>query len=362
MKKRLLVLGCTGSIGTSTLNIVREFPNQYEVCGLSAHTNEKKLLELSSEFNCSNYTLCNDRPSLQQLIDTANPDICINGVSGSAGLLPSIICLENGVDLALANKETVVMAWCLVKEIASQNNCKIIPVDSEHSAIFSLQERFGKENIEKIILTASGGPFRSHSYEELQTVTVKDALNHPTWKMGKKISIDSATLANKGLEVIEASCLFGFEASNINVTIHPQSLIHSLISTHDGDLYAQISHPDMRRPIMSALTYPHFIENNFKKFDFSESFEMSFFPPNTKNFPLLPLAFETITLGASYSIAYNAANEVAVDLFLKNKISFLDIPKLVSQCLEYDWSTKATNIEDVFILNNSARKKTEDLV
>ncbi len=356
MKKRVLILGCTGSIGTSTLNIIREFPSEYEVCGLSAHSNKQKLVELSKEFNCSNISLSSEEDNLSTIIKVSNANICVNGISGGAGLLPSLCCLENGIDLALANKETVVMAWNIIQKTALKNNCKIIPVDSEHSAVFSMIERYGRQNIRNITLTASGGPFRTYSYEQLQSVTVENALNHPTWKMGKKISIDSATLANKGLEVIEASRLFNFHEKDIGVTVHPQSLVHSFVTTNDGDLYAQISHPDMRRPILSALSYPNFAANSFEKFDFNNHFEMTFSPPNRENFPLLSLAFNTITLGGSYSIAYNAANEIAVDLFLKNKISFLEISNIVKRTLDEDWSKEASTIEEVLNYDKKARE------
>ncbi len=355
--KKILVLGCTGSIGTSTLEIIREFSNLFTVCGLTAHTNNETLQVLAKEFNCPTFLTSQDA-NLANFIANSGADIAVNGISGAAGLMPSVYCLENSIDLALANKETVVMAWHIVTKLAKDNNCKILPVDSEHSAVFSLTEHYGKRNTAKVILTASGGPFKNSTLEELEHVTPEQALKHPTWNMGKKISIDSATLANKGLEVIEACRLFDIKPENVEVTIHPQSLVHSFIATNDGDLYAQVSHPDMKRPILSALTYPTMIANSMQKFDFLQSTTMSFSPPNRDLFPLLDLAYEAQKRGKAYTIVYNAANEVAVELFLDKKISFLCIPKLVSVVLHKDWNQNIETIEDVLKIDDYARKMT----
>lgn len=359
MKKKVLVLGCTGSIGTSTLNIIREFPELFTVCGLTAHSNKVALNTLSKEFKCANTTLTSSATNeLESIIKISQADIAVNGIAGAAGLMPSVLCLENGIDLALANKETIVMAGPLIKKLAQKNKCKIIPVDSEHSAVFSLIEHYGHDSIDKIILTASGGPFRELASDKLASVTLEDALNHPTWDMGQKITIDSASLANKGLEVIEACRLFDVSPEQVQVTIHPQSLVHSLIRTKDGDLYAQISKPDMRRPILSALSWPGNLENSIEKLDFSSKFTMTFSPPRTKDFPLLALAFEAQKKGGAYTIAYNAANEIAVDLFLHKKIKFTGIAELVSLVLMIDWSTEVVTIDEVFLFDKQAREKT----
>ena len=355
--KKVLILGCTGSIGTSTLDIIRQFPELFTVCGLTAHSNNDTLQILAREFNCPTF-FTSSKEILKDFIANSKADIAVNGISGAAGLLPSVFCLENAIDLALANKETVVMAWHIVKELAKTNNCRILTVDSEHSAVFSLIEHYGKQNIAKIILTASGGPFRNSTYEELKNTTPEQALKHPTWNMGKKISIDSATLANKGLEVIEACRLFDMKPENVEVTLHPQSLVHSFIATTDGDLYAQISPPDMKRPILSALSHPKMVENSMKKFDFSQSTTMSFSPPNRELFPLLDLAYEAQRKGSAYTIAYNAANEVAVELFLNKKISFLCIPKLVSVVLHKDWNQNVETIEQVLEIDKKVRECT----
>ena len=378
MKKKILVLGCTGSIGTSTLDIIRSFPGSFEVCGLSAHTNQQKLNDLASEFGCTNTVLtgtaANDsglsvssHKIIAELIEKSGADIAVNGIAGAAGLMPSVLCLKNGIDLALANKETIVMAGSLIRTLAEKNGRKIIPVDSEHSALFALIERFGKERVNTLILTASGGPFRTLPREKLNGVKPEDALKHPTWSMGQKISIDSATLANKGLEVIEACRLFDMPPEKVKVTVHPQSLVHSLIETTDGDLYAQISEPDMRRPIVSALTYPDMTENNLKKLDLCSAIgnpngvTMSFFPARFDDFPLLAAAYEAQKKGGSYTIAYNAANEIAVALFLQKKIGFTQIADTVSSVLEKDWTAEARNFDEIFEIDEKARRAAEEV-
>lgn len=363
MKKKILVLGCTGSIGSSTLDIVRRFPDLFSVCGLTAHTCKTELEKLCKEFSCTNAAVAGNSPDeIRCVIEKSNADIAVNGIAGSAGLMPSVWCLQNNINLALANKETVVMAGPLIKELASTKGRSVIPVDSEHSALFFLIERFGKERVSSLILTASGGPFRTLSADKLASVTLEDALKHPTWNMGKKISIDSATLANKGLEVIEACRLFDMPPEKVKVAVHPQSLVHSLIQTVDSDLYAQISEPDMRRPILSALTWPEVIENDLKKLDLTSAIGgedgicMSFFPPRFKDFPLLGCAYEAQKAGGAYTIAYNAANEVAVEFFLQRKIGFTAIQNTVAAVLDKDWSQEPENFEAVFILDTKARE------
>lgn len=358
--KKVLVLGCTGSIGTSTLEIIRNFPEDFKISGLTAHNNEKKLLELSQEFGCKHLlTSKNPIENLNNLIQETKPDIVVNGIAGSAGLLPSKIVLENKIDLALANKETVVMAWPLIKKLAEKNKSNIIPVDSEHSAIFSLINQVGKENISQLVITASGGPFRELSKDELKNVTLEQALKHPTWNMGRKITIDSASLANKGLEVIEANRLFDTPTEKISVTVHPQSLVHSLVRTNDGMLYGQISDPDMKHPIYSALTYPFNKENYLKPFDLFDC-TMTFYKPRYEDFPMLTYAFEAAKKAGSYTIAYNAANEIAVDAFINKKIGFLGIPQLVNKVLQADWTKEPESFDDVFEVDRLARKLSQE--
>lgn len=361
--KKVLILGCTGSIGTNALKIVKNFPEDFKICGLQAHSNKAKLEELGNLHGCP--TLLSGEHNLpqdfQKLIDDSAPDIVVNGIAGAPGLLPSKIILENKIDVALANKETIVMAGPLIKNLAKKNEAKILPVDSEHSAIFNLAEKIGKENISKIIITASGGPFRTFTKEQLNNVTVEQALNHPTWKMGKKITIDSSTLANKGLEVIEAAYLFDATADRIEVVVHPQSFIHSLVRTNDGMLYAQISDPDMKHPIYNALTWPENKKNYLEPFDLFDR-EMTFYKPRVNDFPLLGYAFECVKRGKCYPLAFNAANEVAVHAFLENKISYPAISKIVRSVLDYDWSENLDSFEAVFEFDKKARILAAELI
>lgn len=361
--KRVLVLGCTGSIGTNALNIANNLPEDFKICGIQAHSNQKKLDELAAFYNCPSLLTKNDNSSqaFQKLIDESKPDIVVNGIAGAAGLLPSKVVLENGINIALANKETIVMAGSLIKNLAKNKNAKILPVDSEHSAIFNLVERIGKENISKILITASGGPFREYTKEQLNNVTLEQALNHPTWKMGPKITIDSSTLANKGLEVIEAAYLFDVTADKIEVVVHPQSLIHSLVRTNDGMLYAQISDPDMKHPIYSALTWPDNKQTYLQPFDLFDH-EMTFFKPRMNDFPLLQYAFNCVKNGNSYPIAFNASNEVAVHAFIDGKIKYNRISEIVNSVLNKDWNSKIDSFETVFEQDSKARNLAKEFI
>lgn len=363
MKKRILVFGCTGSIGTSTLNLFREFPEKFEAAGLTAHSSKDRLAELSKEFMDAPTLLFENtnKNDLINFIRECKPDLVVNGISGSAGLLPSIATLEEGIDLALANKETIVMAGRIVKSLANKNKCRILPVDSEHSAIFSLIERHKKDSIQEIILTASGGPFKDLPQEKLKDVTASQALKHPTWNMGKKITIDSASMANKGLEIIEACQLFDFPPDKVKVVVHPQSLVHSLARTKDGVLYAQLSHPDMRHPILTAISWPDFVPNGMKQLDLSTGCTLSFFPPRIDAFPMLRLAYDVAEKDGGYAIAYNAANEIAVPLFIEGEIAFTDIPKITQQVLCDDWSEEPVTIDDVFLFDKRARSKAQQI-
>ncbi len=365
-KKKVLVLGCTGSIGTSTLSILEEFSDTYTVCGLTAHSNAAALHAAAAKFNCSETLLTStaDKDQLKQFIAESNADIAVNGIAGSAGLWPSICVLEAGIDLALANKETIVMAAPLVYAIAKRTGARILPVDSEHSAVFTLIEHYGKESLDKIVITASGGPFRKKTADELQQVTVADALKHPTWDMGAKITIDSATLANKGLEVIEACRLFGVTPDRVQVTVHPQSIVHSLIKTKDGMLYGQLSKPDMRHPIIMALSWPEFYPNTLEPLDLFASpdqpLTLTFEKPDMEKFPMLKLAYDCAEKNGGYTIAFNAANEVAVDAFSKGKLSFPGISSLTAKVLQSDWSKEPESVEEVFKIDTKARRLAEE--
>ena len=361
--KNILILGCTGSIGTSALNIAREFPDRFNVVGLTAHKSKERLQELSKEFG--NVPTCltgvDSEDALERLINTCGADIVVNGIAGSPGLMPSVFVLRAGIDLALANKETIVMAGPLIARLAREHNCRILPVDSEHSAVFTLVEKFGSDSIGQIVLTASGGPFREKKSEDLPFRRPADALKHPTWDMGTKITIDSASLANKGLEVIEACRLFNISPDRVKVTVHPQSLVHSLIRTRDGVLYAQISPPDMRHPILTALTWPDFVPSSLEEWDITAGGTLNFYPPRMNDFPMLPLAYKSLSM-ASGPIAYNAANEIAVEAFLNGKIAFTQIAYVTDRILAMDWNKEPVTIDDVFLFDNKARQQAKKIV
>lgn len=357
--KKILVLGCTGSIGSQTLDIVRRMPDLFSVVGLSVGKNQEKMEQLCSEFHCPGTCFEIDGSvGLENLIKSCGCDIAVNGVAGAAGLESSVMVLEAGIDLALANKESVVMAWNIIKSIADRTGSKIIPVDSEHSAIFNLINQIKKENLSRILITASGGPFRNFSKEQLESVTPEMALNHPTWKMGPKITIDSASLANKGLEVIEACRLFDVPPEDVKVLVHPQSLVHSLVQTKDGMIYAQISEPDMRHPIFGALVWPEIGNTCLDLFNL-ENHEITFSPPRMDDFPMLKHAYMCAKKSDRYTIAFNAANEIAVQAFFDKKLGFTQIPQLVHEVLMADWTGAPLSLEQVYEADSLARKMAE---
>ncbi|MDR1443618.1 MAG: 1-deoxy-D-xylulose-5-phosphate reductoisomerase [Treponema sp.] len=346
MKKRLAILGATGSIGRAALDVVRAGQEDFEIVLLSAHTGAAALERLGTEFPGAALVLCGEGPAgprirrgreaLPDAIGEAGADITLNGIAGAAGLLPSLAALRARSALALANKETVVLAYPLVKALAEEQGVPVIPVDSEHAAVFRLLEAHGRDRVREIILTASGGPFRRHSLRQLEKVTVREALDHPTWSMGPKITVDSATMANKGLELIEAVRLFGMEPDRVKVVIHPQSVVHSLIRMDDGALYAQLSRPDMRLPIREALYWPELSPFPFGDLDLP-GLHLDFEAPDEERFPMLPLAAEAARRGGLYPCAYNAANEEAVEAFFQGRAGFLDIPAIVRYVLDRDW-------------------------
>ena len=353
MKKSIAVLGATGSIGSSALDVIRSERDLYEPVLLSCHRKISELLALSQEFPKALLVFTGEGAvpqgcycgiaGLREAIAKASPAIGINGIAGAAGLLPSIMLLEANADLALANKETIVMAAPLVKGLAAQRGCAILPVDSEHAAIFALLHAHGREAVKELLITASGGPFRNAQEEDLKRITPEEALAHPTWSMGPKISIDSATLANKGLEVIEAAHLFDFSPSDITVVIHPQSMVHSMVRLKNGAIYGELSSPDMRLPIHNALSYPNCTPCSFGALDFN-GLTLEFYKPDGAMFPMLPLAFEALRQGGEYPIVYNAANEVAVTAFLENSIGFLDISQIVSYVFDRSWASAASGM------------------
>ena len=367
-QKKVLILGATGSIGKSTVDIIRNQSERFLCCGLSANKNKTVLKNLAKEFNCP-FSLTSEEGTdgIKRLIDKTKPDIVVNGIAGSAGLIPSMIVLESGINLALANKESVVMAGPLIFELAKKNNCKIIPVDSEHSAIFTLlNQSGGAKNVDRLIITASGGPFRTWDSERIKNATLSDALKHPTWNMGTKITVDSATMGNKGLEVIEAKRLFGFDTDKIQVVVHPQSIVHSLIRTKDGIVYGQLSEPDMKHPIIQALDWPEVTTNFMKPFDLTDTLDgkrtLTFEKPRFEDFPLLELAFESAKQDKSCPIAFNAANEIAAQAFIDGKIVFSQIAQTVLTVMKKHKIFDITSAKDIFEADEQARSYAREFL
>ncbi|MDR2941592.1 MAG: 1-deoxy-D-xylulose-5-phosphate reductoisomerase [Treponema sp.] len=361
MKKRVSILGATGSIGKNSLDVISRNKDEFEVVLLAARSSRDEMEKLKNLWPDAVCVLSGEEGGKEKLLSAianANADITINGISGASGLEPSLAVIESGSDLALANKETVVMAAPLVFRLAKEKNIKIIPVDSEHSAIFNLIKARESEKgaVSEIILTASGGPFRKMSLEELKKVTAKDALAHPTWKMGQKITIDSASMANKGLEIIEACALFDMPQEKINVVIHPQSIVHSMIKLRNGAIYAQLSKPDMRHPIHDALFWPKTAPLNLDALNF-DNLTLEFEKPDIQKFPMLNLARECAGKGGLYPCAYNAVNESAVEAFLQNKIGFFDISGITRNVLDKDWTGECTGKEEILNADAKARKE-----
>ena len=344
-RKRIIVLGATGSIGTQTIDVVRAFPDDFEIVMLSAHKEQAKLYALSKEFPRARLALSGTpRPEnsdvglsspvvygkerFLELIASTDAEIVVNGISGHAGLEPSLSALESGKNLALANKESVVMAYCLLDAAAHKQNKRILPVDSEHAALFQLLSQW--ENVQEVTITASGGAFRDHPLPSLASVTADEASVHPSWSMGRKISIDSASLANKGLEVIEASRLFSLAPSQVKVLIHPQSIVHALVRLKDGSLQACMSSPDMRLPILNALTFPEIMASDFGHLELAGQ-SLEFRAPDHARYPVLEMAYQALRSGYGATIAYNAADEVAVASFERGEIQFTQIPQIIEK-------------------------------
>lgn len=370
--KRVIILGCTGSIGSTALQAIRTKHLDLEVVGLSAHSNASLLVSLAREFSakaiCLTSSELEDIPfistyshlsGLQQMLKSLDADIVLNAIAGFDGLAASLATLECGFDLALANKESVVCAGSFLFETARQHSCSIIPVDSEHSAIAELLKGHDAKEVQSLILTASGGPFRTLEADRFAGITVEQALAHPTWNMGKKISIDSATLANKALEVIEASHLFGFDADHIEVVIHPQSIVHSMIRTRDGAVYAQLGNPDMTLPIVNALCEG--THSLVKPLDFTK-LSLTFEQPDFKRFPLLSLSFEILRRKGSSALAFNAADEVAVEAFLSKRISYLKLIEVVRRTLDRKWDDKIDSFSQILALDAQARHYASSLL
>lgn len=375
---RISVLGSTGSIGTQVLDVVRRLgPKRVRIAGLGAQNNADLLISQALEFMPKAVcigdgeaksrvasTLCNTgikvysgKNGFDELAVEPETDRMVVSVAGTPGLCPTLKAIEAGKDVALASKEVLVAAGHLVLEAASKKGVALLPIDSEHSAIFQCLNGEDRKSIEKIYLTASGGAFRDKPKSELADVTAEQALAHPTWKMGKKVTVDSATLMNKGLEMIEAKWLFGVEADRIQVVIHPTSIVHSMVRFCDGSIIAQLGLPDMRLPIQYALLYPERIDSRLPKLDILEAGTLSFSKVDMDKFECLGLAMEAAIVGGTLAVVMNAADEVAVDMFLKGKIGFLDIAKLVRRAMESHVSKSSPSLEEIYDVDAETRHK-----
>ena len=383
--KVISILGSTGSIGRSTLSVVDLHPEKFKIFALSGFNNNDLLLEQAIKFKPSfivTKSLFSKKILMDKLKDTKLKTEVLYGdegytfiashekvttvvaaITGSAGLISTIEAAKNGKQILLANKESMVMAGELINKICVENNSTLIPVDSEHNAIFQvLSKNSDSEEIKKIILTASGGPFRLHSLKNLQKVTVEEALNHPNWKMGKKISIDSATMMNKGLEVIEASHLFRLGIKKIEVVMHPQSIIHSFVEYIDGSSLSQMGSPDMRVPIAYALGYPNRITSGVEGVLLDKLSSLEFYKPDLKKFRCLDLCYQALAMGDAHCISLNASNEIAVEAFLSGKINFIQIPELIEKMLLKTEVMNVNSVEHILELDNYARDETNKIL
>jgi len=382
LKKRIAILGSTGSVGKQALEVINTFPDKFEIEVLTAYQNAALLVEQAKRFNPNVVVIGNDdyfeevstaledsdikiyagSNAIEQITSMDTIDQVLMAIVGFNGLKPTLAALENKKPVALANKECLVIAGDLITRTAIENHSPIIPVDSEHSAIFQCLIGEGNNPIEKVVLTASGGPFLGMTEKELNKVTPLGALNHPNWKMGNKVTVDSATLMNKGLEAIEAKWLFGLNPSQIEVVIHPQSIIHSMVYFSDGNVKAQMSVPDMRLPIQFAFTYPDRLKNNFPRLNLLKIHNLTFEVPDVKIFRNLALAFNALEKGGNMPCILNAANEIAVDSFLNNQLDFLQIPEVVEQCMDSIPFINKPTLEDYFETNNSTRTKAKEII
>lgn len=384
MTKAISILGSTGSIGTQTLDIVRSHPDKFRVVGLAAGRNIDLLVKQVTEFKpeivaTHDESLLPDlkerlkdftetqviagKEAIAEVARYGDSESVVTGIVGCAGLLPTIAAIEAGKDIALANKETLIAGGPVVLPLIEKHGVKLLPADSEHSAIFQCLQGVPEGGLRRIILTASGGAFRDLPVEKLKTVTVKDALKHPNWSMGQKITIDSATLMNKGLEVIEAHYLFGKDYDDIDIVVHPQSIIHSLIEVQDTSVLAQLGWPDMRLPLLYALSYPDRIYTDWKKFDLVTAGDLTFREPDHDKYPCMNLAYAAGRAGGSMPAVLNAANEQAVALFLEEKIEFLDIPRLIEKVCDRHTADNKTEptLDDILQADQWAREQVLSL-
>ncbi len=381
-KKRLAILGSTGSIGTQALEVVLEQKDRFEVEVLTAHRNADLLIEQAiahqpnvvvigeeslydkvyAALDAHHIKVYAGAEALSQIVQMETVDLVLTALVGYAGLIPTLAAIDAGKNIALANKETLVVAGELVTQRAKAKGVNIYPVDSEHSAIFQCLTGEFQNPIEKIILTASGGPFRGMNRQDLLKVTKAQALKHPNWDMGAKITIDSASMMNKGLEVIEAKWLFGLKPEQIEVIVHPQSIIHSLVQFKDGSMKAQLGLPDMKLPIQYAMAYPDRLPNTFERFNFMDYPNLSFEQPDLKSFRNLQLAYDAMNMGGNAACILNAANEVVVDAFLKEKVGFLQMSDLIEDMLQKCTFVPQPTLEDYIASDAEARRITTDKI
>ena len=374
-KKQIAILGSTGSIGTQALEVIAQHPSLFGVEVLTANNNSSLLIEQAKKFkpnmvvikNKTKYKEVNDvlfdlgikvycgEDSLEDVVESKNINLVLTALVGYSGLKPTIKAIKSGKNIALANKETLVVAGDLITKLCLKNNVRLYPVDSEHSAVFQCLVGETYNPIEKIYLTASGGPFRGMKPDELSKITKEDALKHPNWDMGAKITVDSASLMNKGLEVIEAKWLFDLTAKQIEVVVHPQSVIHSAVQFQDGSIKAQLGIPDMKIPIQYALGFPERLKNNFTRFSFMDYPNLTFEKPDVDTFKNLQLAYQAMEKGGNMPCILNAANEIAVDGFLNDKIGFLNMSDLIADCMEKINFVANPNLEDYVATNKETR-------
>lgn len=382
MKKRIAILGSTGSIGTQALDVIRQHPDLFIPEVLTAQSNCHLLIEQAIEFSPNAVVITRDdcyrtvadglssypvkvfagEESLSQIVEMESIDLVLNALVGYAGLRPTLSAIAAGKDIALANKETLVVAGDLVMKQAMANRVNILPVDSEHSAIFQCLAGERYNTVEKIFLTASGGPFRGKNKTHLATIKKEAALKHPNWKMGDKITIDCASMMNKGLEVIEARWLFNLLPEQIEVIVHPQSILHSFVQFIDGSMKAQMGLPDMRGPVLYALSYPDRVGSQFPRFSFLDYPQLTFEPPDKTVFRNLGLAYEALYKGGNMPCILNAANEIAVEAFLEDRITFLEMPDVIEKCLQTAPFIKQPSYEDYVDTNTDVRHRAKEFI
>lgn len=360
------ILGSTGSIGTQLLDIV-DANNLYQIEYLSANSNVNLLAEQALKFNpkkvCiadstlessiasklsgTDVEILSGKDGIRELSSDSSCELMVNAIVGYEGMIPTVSAIENNIDIALANKESLVMAGSIIRSLLQSSSSKIFPIDSEHSAIWQCMRGEDPAQVERLILTASGGPFRELPYDRFEDITTKDALNHPNWEMGSKISVDSATMMNKGFEVIEAHWLFNLNPSQIDIVVHPQSIIHSMVEFNDGSVKAQLGVPDMKIPIQYAITYPDHLVLDSPRIDFSKLADLTFEDIDTKRFPCIRLAYEALEKGGTALAVLNVANDISVNLFLKEKIGFIDIPKIIESSVSSHINIASPSMGDV---------------